>query len=135
MNLVGQGLTVQKGRATLLHGVDVRFEAGRLYAIVGPNGAGKTTLAHLLDGSSVPTAGTVLFDGTPIRQLSAADLARRRAVLPQRSQLTLDFRVSDVVALGRIPWAETRTVVARHVVDALAAVGLTHLAEARWYRL
>lgn len=57
--------------------------AGRLIHVVGPNGSGKSTLlarvSGLLDGE-----GRVELDGMPIADLSARDLALRRAYLSQQ---------------------------------------------------
>jgi ATP-binding cassette, subfamily B, bacterial len=43
----------------VLHGVDLRIDAGRTVAVVGPTGAGKSTLLALIAGLLAPTTGTV----------------------------------------------------------------------------
>ncbi|MDX1494102.1 MAG: ABC transporter ATP-binding protein [Longimicrobiales bacterium] len=47
------------GHITVLDGVDLDFEAGRVTALLGPNGAGKTTLLKSILGLVRPDAGTV----------------------------------------------------------------------------
>jgi len=84
----------------LLDGVDLVFPPGRLTVIVGPNGAGKTTLLGCLTGERAPSRGRVELYGRDLARYSAADLARRRAVLPQASQLSFPFQVGEVVELG-----------------------------------
>lgn len=54
-------------------------------AIVGPSGVGKSTLAGLISGTLSPDAGVVRIGGVPIRQLSAAELADRRVLIPQEA--------------------------------------------------
>ncbi|MBM6919657.1 ATP-binding cassette domain-containing protein [Phocea massiliensis] len=56
------------GTKNVLDDISVSFEEGKVYAILGPSGCGKTTLLSLLGGLDVPTKGTILFDGTDIRQ-------------------------------------------------------------------
>ncbi|MGF6211872.1 ATP-binding cassette domain-containing protein [Comamonas sp. 4034] len=74
---------------------------GRLTAIVGPNGAGKSSLLATLTGRWAPHAGRVLLDGLPLSRWSAADLARRRAMMVQDGSVAFDFTVQEVVELGR----------------------------------
>ncbi|WP_083658168.1 thiol reductant ABC exporter subunit CydC [Mycolicibacter nonchromogenicus] len=60
--------------------VPVRLDLapGDRLAITGPSGAGKTTLLMTLAGLLTPQTGGVWLSGTPVRELSEADL--RRAV-------------------------------------------------------
>jgi len=94
------------GSHPVLAGVSVSIQPGRILAILGPNGAGKTTLFRLLSGAETPAQGRVTLDGRAIHQMAAKELARRRAVLPQTSQLGFNFTVREVVEMGRLPHAE-----------------------------
>lgn len=51
---------------SVLCGLDLRFEQGKVYAILGASGCGKTTLLSLLGGLDVPTGGQILFNGAAI---------------------------------------------------------------------
>jgi len=53
-----------------LAGVDARFPAGRLTAIVGPSGSGKSTLLNLLAGFDVPSSGAVYLGDENLAELS-----------------------------------------------------------------
>ena len=116
------------GKTTLLHGVSARFEPGRVTALLGPNGAGKTTLLHLAAGLNRPGAGAVHLAGRPLAQWPSAPLARTRALMAQHSALAFDFRVEEVVALGRHPHRRQPSPNEAHIVPAaLAQVDATHL--------
>ena len=111
----------------LVDGVDMKLTRGKLVAIVGPNGAGKSTLLRLFAGELGPTSGNVLLDGNDVSRLSPKALARRRAVVPQATQLSFPFTVLEVVLMGAtVPGfdiAEPRA--ANTAADAIEAVGLT----------
>jgi len=96
-------ITVQIGDATLVEGVSATIRPGQLTAIVGPNGAGKTTLLRVASGELTPSAGTVRMDDHALNALPTREQARRRAVLPQQSQLHFAFSVLEVVLMGRTP--------------------------------
>jgi len=53
------GLTVTRGKKTLLRDVDLEIARGEFLAIVGVNGAGKTTLLQAIAGVIAPPKGTV----------------------------------------------------------------------------
>jgi iron complex transport system ATP-binding protein len=98
---------VELGDELILRGVDLVVRAGEVVALVGPNGAGKSTLLNVLTGDLDASAGDVLVDDEPLSSWSHAELAMRRAVLPQQVTMTFPFSVTDVVRMGRAPWART----------------------------
>ncbi len=67
------------GTFQALHKVSMRVQAGEINAVVGENGAGKTTLMNILFGLLPPDAGTILFNGAPVRITSPA-VARRMGI-------------------------------------------------------
>jgi iron complex transport system ATP-binding protein len=84
----------------LVADVTLALPAGRVVALVGPNGAGKSTLLRLFAGEIRPSAGAITIDGRALHSTSAAELARRRAVVPQSTALSFPFTVLEVVLLG-----------------------------------
>lgn len=62
----------------ILHGINLRVNAGEVHAIMGPNGSGKSTLAQILAGREVynVTEGEVHFDGKDLLELQPEDRAR-----------------------------------------------------------
>lgn len=96
-------ISYQIGRKRLLDDVSLTVEPGQLVAVVGANGAGKSTLLKLLSRELAPTRGYVSLDTVPLNHYSAIELARRRAVLTQHNPLAFNFRVYELVMMGRYP--------------------------------
>ncbi|WP_440089748.1 ABC transporter ATP-binding protein [Streptosporangium sp. LJ11] len=129
------GFAYRGAAAPVLSDVSFQVLPGRSTALVGESGAGKTTLLRLLLGLAVPTAGRILFDGTP---LSPRDRGRMRAfrrsvqTVFQDPYSSLDprQRVGRIVAeplrsLGLVPAARWNASAADlRVAAALEAVGL-----------
>jgi putative ABC transport system ATP-binding protein len=61
-----------------LDGVDLDFVSGTFTAVMGPSGSGKTTLLQCAAGLDRPSEGTVVLDGTDLRELSEGALTRLR---------------------------------------------------------
>ncbi|PCM44725.1 heme ABC transporter ATP-binding protein [Marinobacter sp. ANT_B65] len=80
-----------------------KLDAGELLVVLGPNGAGKSTLLKGLAGEHKLAAGQVMFAGRPMTNWSNRDLARQRAVMPQRVEVNFPLTVEEVVRLGRPP--------------------------------
>ncbi|MFE9771363.1 ABC transporter ATP-binding protein [Streptomyces sp. NPDC005931] len=64
-----RGVVKTYGRRTVLDGVSLSVEAGRVTGLLGLNGAGKTTLMRIATGLVAPTAGEVrvLGQALPVR--------------------------------------------------------------------
>lgn len=87
----------------VLSDVSITVEPGRVTALVGQNGAGKSTLLKALSGELPPQQGEVNLHDQPIRHWQGQDRARLLSVLPQQHALNFEFRVEEVVSLGRYP--------------------------------
>ncbi|MBL7952156.1 MAG: ABC transporter ATP-binding protein [Flavobacteriales bacterium] len=99
-----RSLSVGHGTRSLIQDIDLELRAGELVALIGINGGGKSTLMNTLTGLHQAMSGEVLVEGIPLRTISAAQRARRIAlVLTGRPQVGL-LDVRTLVALGRQPW-------------------------------
>ncbi|MET7984099.1 heme ABC transporter ATP-binding protein [Streptomyces sp. NPDC005281] len=123
-----EGLQIRLGGREVLRGVDLAARAGKVLALVGPNGAGKSTLLAALAADLHPSEGVVRLHGRPARDWSAAELALRRAVLPQSATLSFPFTVEEVVRMGRAPWAHIERDDDAAVGAAMAATEVTAFA-------
>ena len=91
------GITLTFGGTPLLEGVDLSVAAGERVCLGGRNGSGKSTLLRIVAGQVEPDKGTrFLQPDATIRYL------------PQEPDLTGFATVSDYVAAGLGPPANTR---------------------------
>ena len=84
----------------VLHHVSARFEAGRAYAIVGGSGSGKSTLLNLLLAENTGYRGSVLLDGTELRELSPEALYGLMSVI-QQNVFVFNASIRDNVSMFR----------------------------------
>lgn len=84
----------------VLHHVSARFEAGRAYAIVGGSGSGKSTLLNLLLAENTGYRGSVLLDGTELRELSPEALYGLMSVIHQ-NVFVFNASIRDNVSMFR----------------------------------
>ncbi|WP_243453427.1 ATP-binding cassette domain-containing protein, partial [Polymorphobacter multimanifer] len=57
------GLVKRVGSAVAVARLDMRVEAGSIYALLGPNGAGKTTSLRMVVGLERPDSGSIHICG------------------------------------------------------------------------
>ena len=87
-----EGLEKAYGSVGVLDRVDLRVEAGSVFALLGPNGAGKTTAVRILATLTRPDAGSARVDGLDV----VADV---HAVRP-RISLTGQYAALDELQTG-----------------------------------
>jgi len=104
MTLHLDAIVLRAGARTLIDGLTQTIAAGEVWCIAGPNGAGKTTLINVLAGLAKPASGRVSLDGRALATWRAADLARRRALMPQAAHDAFSATVLDTVLLNRFPY-------------------------------
>ena len=64
--------------AEVLHGLDLRVQAGEFIALMGPSGSGKSTLLNILGLLEPMTSGSYCLQGEPVQGLNDAALTLRR---------------------------------------------------------
>lgn len=71
----------------ILHGVNMKLEAGTVNAIVGPSGSGKSTIAKLIASLWDVNIGSIKIGGADIKQMSLTDFNRKIAYVAQDNYL------------------------------------------------
>ena len=79
------------GEKVALDKVSIDIPKGKIFGLLGPNGAGKTTLIRIINRITIPSSGSVLFDGRPITQ----DDVEKIGYLPEERGLYRKMKVED----------------------------------------
>jgi len=96
-----QGISVERGRRTVVRDVSIEIPAGEVTALLGPNGAGKSSLVLAVGGVLGLQAGSVLLDGRDFagrrpEQIRAAGIA----IVPEGRRLLPDLTVEDNIRVA-----------------------------------
>ena len=106
--------------------VDLDLRRGEFFAVVGPSGCGKSTLLEVLAGLQPPTAGTVEFEGKPVR----GEVPEGVGVVFQEDASFPWLTVWDNTAFGLRRGGMDESEIRKRVDDALAFMGLRDFARA-----
>lgn len=79
------------GEKVALDNVSLEIPKGKIFGLLGPNGAGKTTLIRIINRITIPSGGTILFDGRPITQEDVEKIG----YLPEERGLYRKMKVGD----------------------------------------
>ena len=120
------------GSKTILNGMTISFEKGKLTSIIGVNGCGKSTLLKAILGILPLSGGEIIVDGNGLRSMSGNEIAKKIAYLPQGKSIP-DMTVGQMVLHGRFPYLSYPRRYRKDDKDmakkAMASVGILHLAD------
>jgi iron complex transport system ATP-binding protein len=99
-----ENLSFAYDESLVLKNINLEFIKAGFTSIVGPNGSGKSTLLKQISGILKPSQGSLIINGVNITAISPKELAKLMAVVPQNTALEFDYKVMDVVLMGRYPY-------------------------------
>lgn len=73
----------QNDKLQILKNISFNIKPGERVAVIGRIGSGKSTLSRLILKLYLPTAGSILLDGTDYRQINPDDLRQQIGYVPQ----------------------------------------------------
>ena len=126
--LEARRIRVERGGRTILDVKSLALDGGETLAVVGPNGSGKTTLLLVLAQVERPSAGDVLWDGSPVRTARQKLAARRRTAAVLQQPLLFDRTVFENVAAGLRFRSLPKTSIREQTTAALESLGIGALA-------
>ena len=100
MSIEVKNLSFSYGDRPVLHNISFKVEKGEFVSILGPNGVGKSTLFRCMLGLLSGYSGEVLINGQNSRKMTARESARQVAYIPQSSNPSFNYSVSDIVLMG-----------------------------------
>jgi branched-chain amino acid transport system ATP-binding protein len=90
------GLHAGYGASEVLFGIDLAVDPGEIVGVLGRNGMGKTTLVRTVMGLLRPSAGEIVFAGTPIAGQPPHRVARAGiALVPEGRQIFPNLSVEE----------------------------------------
>ncbi|MBA8825087.1 osmoprotectant transport system ATP-binding protein [Saccharopolyspora lacisalsi] len=120
-----QSVHKQYGNGTVaVQDLSLTVEAGTITVLVGPSGCGKTTLMRMVNRMIDPSSGSVLLDGTDIRERDPARLRRGIGYVIQQAGLFPHRTVLDNVATVPRLFGNSRRDARRRAAELLERVGL-----------
>ncbi|MBR4771197.1 MAG: ATP-binding cassette domain-containing protein [Bacteroidales bacterium] len=92
MNIIEcKDITKRFGQFAALDNVSIEVPEGKIFGLLGPNGAGKTTLIRIINQITIPTEGTVIFNGKPMTE----EAVRKIGYLPEERGLYKKMKVGE----------------------------------------
>ena len=104
-----------------LSGVNLAVRPGETVALVGQTGAGKSTMVKLVARYYDATSGSLLIDGTDIRELDLSGYRQQLGVVPQEPYL-FPGTVRDAIAYGRPDATDAEVEAAAREVGAIEMI-------------
>lgn len=97
-------LSFQVGDKHILDEVDMQIREGEFVGFIGPNGSGKTSIINHIYKNLPADCNTIFLDNISIENYSYKKMAQIVSVLKQENENFFDYKVEDMVLMGRIPY-------------------------------
>ena len=122
---------VEYGENVVLERVNLDIEEGSFVSVIGPSGAGKSSLLRVVLGQDIPSRGSVVLDGQPLKPECGPDrgvVFQRYSVFPHLTVLgntVFGLECAQAPFIARLFGARRRAAI-EEATEMLEAVGLGH---------
>lgn len=93
-------LSFAYGEEPVLQDINIRFEAGRSYAVVGASGSGKSTLLHLMMAAHTAYRGSVCLDDRELKEIDSESLYDLISMI-QQNVFVFNASIRDNITMFR----------------------------------
>lgn len=104
MDLKIKELKVTLSKKEIVKGINLAVTNNKFIGLIGPNGSGKSTLLKAIYGVIKPSFGDVFISNENIKNYNKKSLAKTLGVVSQFNNINFDFKVIDIVLMGRAPY-------------------------------
>lgn len=104
MDLKIKELNVSLSKKEIVKGINLAVANNKFIGLIGPNGSGKSTLLKSIYGVIKPSFGDVFISDKNIKNFNKKSLAKTLGVVSQFNNINFDFKVIDIVLMGRAPY-------------------------------
>jgi len=102
--MIIENISAGYNKKIVLENIGFSIEKGKVSALLGLNGSGKTTIIKIICGLLKPLSGNIFSDDIDILNLKENDKAKLISYVPQKSSITYNTSVLDVVLMGITPY-------------------------------
>lgn len=139
MSVEVKSLSFSYGSIDVLKDISFTASPGQFLSILGPNGVGKSTLFKCILGLLRNYSGEVLIDGLDCKALSAPEMAKKIAYIPQSGYPVFNYSVHDIVLMGVTSRLSTFGIPKKQDSEradaALQKIGIFHLRDRCFHHL
>lgn len=96
MQISLQNIGRRFNREWIFSGIDYTFEEAGSYAVLGANGSGKSTLLQVLNGSLVPSAGTIIYTKDTVN-IDPGDIFNYLSLAAPYLEVIEDFTLNEMI--------------------------------------
>lgn len=90
---------------TILDGIHLEIQEGKITSLLGANGCGKTTLLNLISKNLHKYTGEIQLQNQNIQEIGLRHFAKSIAVVHQKNTAPDDLTVERLVSYGRLPYS------------------------------
>ncbi|MEH7385072.1 ABC transporter ATP-binding protein [Bacillus sp. JJ1521] len=104
MKLQVENINFSLDEKQIIEDMNLYVSEGEFVGIIGPNGSGKSTLLKNIYRALKPDSGVVFLDGENITKMNPKTAAKKIGVVGQENVVPFDFKVEEIIAMGRSPY-------------------------------
>lgn len=136
-----QNLSVSYAKKNIINNISCEIKQNSICSILGPNGSGKSTLLKAIFNAIVFSGDVFIKEQNNIintKKISAKELAKLIAYVPQRYNIAFEFSVIDVILMGLYARSGFFGYAKKYndlVVSNLERVNILHLKDERFSNL
>ena len=139
MKLHVENVSFSYENQNIIEDIHLHVKKGEFVGLLGPNGSGKSTILKTLYRALDPDGGKVLLNDEDLLKMKIKRVAQEVGVVGQENDLPFDFKVEEIVGMGRNPYKrlfEGDTKEDKAVVEnALKQTGIEALAKRNYIQL
>ena len=128
-----ENISFSYGERKVLKNISFEANFGEFLSILGANGVGKSTLFRCILGLLTPSEGRRVICGKDVADMSASELARLIAYIPQSHNPVFNYNVFDMVLMGTTAQTGKFSAPSKEhckiAENALLRLGISHLAQ------
>lgn len=103
MNIVTESVDISVPSKRIVESASIHVDSGEIVGLIGPNGSGKSTLLKTIYRTMKADCGDILVNDILLDNMTLRESALKMAVVNQHNYYNFEFKVEDVVMMGRTP--------------------------------